>query len=193
MGRTATLRHLAALASALLLGGCASGVRIPDFTDRSLAYGWLNIDDVDANRLHSVSIHQFSPQTAESYHPAAVKAFRNGFLYYSMALPNGAHRTDSASGQRCVAFECGTTVYRYSLGKQGDDADAVVVAAPGVYYLGSHRMKEIRTGFLEHGGFEVLPAPDAPSRREMLEEILKDARAVPVVAERIRRELARMR
>jgi hypothetical protein len=39
----------------------------------------------------------------------------------------------------------------------------------------------------------VLPATDAPSRREMLEEILKDAQDVPVIAERIQRELAQLR
>jgi hypothetical protein len=39
----------------------------------------------------------------------------------------------------------------------------------------------------------VLPASDAPTKREMLEEILKDADDVPVIAERIRRELAQLR
>jgi len=33
------------------------------------------------------------PQAAESYYPTAVKEFKNGYLYYSMALPNGSRKT----------------------------------------------------------------------------------------------------
>jgi hypothetical protein len=187
------LQRVALLLSVVLLAGCASGTRITDFTDRSLGYGWLNIKDVDANTLHSVDIYQFRPQTTEPYYPTAIKEFRSGFLYYTMALPNGAHKTIAASGQRCLGFICGNTTYKYSFGKQGDEVGAVVIKAPGVYHLGSYRLKDVKTGFFEPGKFEVLPASDAPSRRELLEEILKDAQDVPVMAERIRRELAQMR
>ena len=180
--------------SVVLLTACASGgTRITDFNDRSLGYGWLNIKEVDANRLHNVSIYQFRPQTAEPYYPTAVKEFKNGFLYYSMALPNGSHKTESATGQRCLGILCSNTVYKYSFGKQGSDVGAVVIKNPGVYHLGSYKLREVKTGFFEQGQFDVVPAAEAPSKREMLEEILKDAHDVPVIAERIKRELAQMR
>lgn len=179
---------------ALLVGGCGStGTRVTDFTDRSLGYGWLDIQDVDANRLHSINIYQFRPQTSEPYYPTAVKEFKGGYLYYSMALPNGAHKLYSASGQRCLGFLCSNVTYTYSFGRQGDDVGAVVIKAPGVYHLGSYKLKDAKTGFFEPGKFEVLAAANAPSRREMLEEILKDAGDAPPIAERIRRELAQMR
>lgn len=187
------LKRFALVLSVVLLAGCATGTQVTDFENRSLAYGWLNIKEVDANRLHSVSVYQFRPQTTEPYYPAAVKEFKNGFLYYTMALPNGSHKTESAAGQRCLGFLCSNTTYKYSFGKQGDDVGAVVIKTPGVYHLGSYRLKEVKTGMFEQGKFEVVPASDAPSRREMLEEILKDAHDVPVIAERIRRELAQMR
>ena len=179
--------------SVVLLAGCASTTQITDFSDRSLGYGWLNIKDVDANRLHDVSIYQFRPLTPEPYYSTAVKEFKNGYLYYSMALPNGSHKTESASGQRCLGFVCSNTIYTYSFGKQGSDVGAVIIKNPGVYYLGSYKLKEAKTGFFEQDQFEALPATDGPSRREMLEEILKDAHDVPVIAERIKRELAQMR
>lgn len=185
--------RLAGIVLALLLAGCASGTRITDFNDRSLGYGWLNIKEVDANRLHAVDIYQFRPQTAEPYYPTAVKEFRNGYLYYTMALPNGSHKTYSAAGQRCLGILCSNTTYKYSFGKQGDEVGAVVIRSPGVYHLGSYRLKEVKTGMFEQGKFEVLPATDAPSRRELLEEILKETQDVPVMAERIRRELAQLR
>ena len=186
-----TMKFLLPLLAAALLAGCASGTRITDFSDRSVGYGWLNIKEVDANRLHAVHIYQFRPQIAEPYYPTAVKEFRNGFLFYTMALPNGSHKTESAAGQRCLGILCSNTTYKYSFGKQGDDVGAVVIRAPGVYHMGSYKLREVKTGML--GRFEVVPAPDAPSRREMLEEILKDAQDVPVIAERIRRELATLR
>jgi hypothetical protein len=184
---------LGALLCAMLLASCASGTRVTDFNDRSLGYGWLNIKEVDANRLYAVDIYQYRPQTTEPYYPAAVKPFKNGFLYYTMALPAGAHKTQSARGQSCLGILCGNTDYRYSFGKQGDEVGAIVIKSPGVYHMGSYRLKAVNTGFFEPGKFEVLPASDAPSKREMLEEILKDAQDVPVIAERIRRELALLR
>ena len=86
-----------------LLAGCATTTQVTDFTDRSVGYGWLNIKDVEANRLHDVSIYQFRPHTTEPYYPAALKEFKGGYLYWTMALPNGAHKTISASGPDTVA------------------------------------------------------------------------------------------
>lgn len=187
------LKRLALIVCAVLLAGCASGTRITDFTDRSLGYGWLNIKDVEANRLYDVSVHQFRPLTDEPYYSAAVKEFKGGFLYWTMALPNGSHKTVSASGQRCLGILCSNTSYKYSFGKQGDDVGAITIRNPGVYHLGSYDLKDVKTGFFEPGKFSVVPATNAPSRREMLEEILKDAQDVPVIAERIKRELASLR
>ena len=177
----------------LLIGGCASGTKITDFTDRSVGYGWLNIKDVDANRLHAVSIYQYLPRTAEPYYGTSVKEFKNGYLYYTIALPVGSHKTYSASGQRCLGILCGNTIYNYSFGKQGDEVGAVIIKSPGVYHMGSYNLKEVKTGFFEAGKFEVIPATNAPSKREMLEEILKDSQDTPVMADRIKRELAQMR
>lgn len=187
------LRNAAPLALAVLLGACATGTEITDFSDRSVGYGWLNIKEVDANTLHSVVIQQYRPQTAEPYYPSAVKEFKNGFLYYTIALPAGAHKTQSASGQRCLGFLCGNTIYRYSFGKQGSDVGSVVIKTPGVYHLGSYKLLDVKTGFFEPGKFDVVPATDAPSRREMLEEILREVQDTPVMADRIRRELAQTR
>ena len=44
-------RRMLLLVSAALLAACGTTTRITDFTDRSVGYGWLNIKDVEANRL----------------------------------------------------------------------------------------------------------------------------------------------
>src|SRR5262245_10286206 len=116
-----SLKHLAAVGLAALLAACATGAKVKDFTDRSVGYGWLDIKDVDANRLHAVGIYQYRPQTDKPYHSTAVKEFKNGYLYYTLTLVNGSHKTQSARGQQCPGFLCGNTIYTYSFGKQGDD------------------------------------------------------------------------
>lgn len=186
------LKRLAFIFAALLLAGCGTTTRIADFTDRSVGYGWLNIKDVDANRLTEVYIYQFRPHAAEPYYPTAIKEFKGGYLYWTMALPNGSHKTLSASGERCLGILCSGTTYKYSFGKQGDEVGAVTIKSPGVYHLGSYNLKDVKTGMFEQGRFEAVAAANAPSRRELLEEILKDADE-PVIAERIKRELAKTR
>jgi hypothetical protein len=185
-------RRLTLLLTAAVLAGCATTTTVTDFNDRSVGYGWLNIKEVESNRLHDVSIYQFRPLAEAPYYTTALKEFQGGYLYWTMALPPGSHKTVSASGQRCLGFLCSNTTYRYSFGKQGDDAGAVTIRTPGVYHLGSYDLKDVKTGFFEAGKFEAVPAARPPSRREMLQEILKDVDE-PVIADRIRRELAGMR
>lgn len=186
------LRRFLLICSVLLLTACASTERITDFTDRSVAYGWLDIKDVDANRIHAVDIYQFRPHTERPYYSSSIKKFKDGFLYYSWSLPVGAHKTIAAHGQACLGIFCSNTQYKYSFGKQGDEVGAVVIKTPGVYSLGAYKLKNIKTGFFEAGKFDVVAATNAPSKREMLEEILKDEDMDPVTTDRIKRELARL-
>lgn len=43
----------------------------------------------------------------------------------------------------------------------------MTIKNPGVYHLGSYKLKEVKTGFFAQGRFEALPAADAPSMREV--------------------------
>ena len=193
-------RFMLLIAVTLLLTGCA-GTKVTDFTDRSLVYGWLDIKEVNPNRLNDVSIRQFKPKIEEPYYHAGIMKLKDGFLYYSWILPNGAHKTVSVQGRYCLAgrFFCSDTIYTYSFGKQDDEVGAVIIKNPGVYHLGSYKLKDVKVGFFEGfykpATFEVLPATNAPSKREMLEEILKDggSSVPPLIADRIKAELAKIR
>lgn len=186
------LKRLTLLCAMLLLASCASVEQIKDLQDRSLGYGWLDIKEVDGNRLHAVNIFQFRPQTDRPHYPARVLPFKDGFLYFSMVLPNGSLKPVSAAGQTCIGILCGNTIYQYSFGKQ-DEVGAVVIKSPGVYWMGAYALKKVKTGFFEQGKFDIEPAKNAPSKREILQEILKDVTDEPVVIERIKRELATMK
>jgi hypothetical protein len=188
---------------ALLLSACVVQlgpdpvIPITNYDERSTAYGWLDTTDVETNRLNYVNLYQFRPQTNKPYYEAKVVKFKNGFLYFSQALPLGSFKTISAGGQRCTGPLCGTTLYKYSFGKQGDAVAAVVIEKPGVYYLGAHKMKQTESaGFLSgQGKFTVVPAPNPPTQRELLEEVLRVAQKedAPVMIDRIKYELRRMK
>lgn len=183
---------LGLLAAVLLMTGCVAGggKRITNFTDRSVGYGWLDITEVDANKLNSVEIYQYVPKTDKPYWNVKVKEFMGGWLYYSFAFANGSYGTHSAGGQKCFGL-CGNTVYTYNFGRQSDGLAKARMKKPGVYYFGAYRLEEVKTGFFEQGKFDIIEAHNAPTKKQMLEEILKDAEDKPVVAQRIRAEMKR--
>ena len=181
------MRQILIITTFLLLTGCmAGGERVEDFTNRSTAYGWVNIDEVDGNRLYEVMIKQYRPRTEAPYYSMGVKEFKGGFLFHTNALTNGSFKLDVARAQSCFGL-CSNTIYSYQFGSQGDEIGTAVIDQPGVYYLGSYDMVEENTGWLEQSKFSVKKAAKAPSRKEMLDAILADApQDHPVVAARIR-------
>lgn len=163
----------------------SGGERITNFSDRSVVYGWLDIEDVDANRLHNVVVYQYLPKTKLPYFNVKVVEFNKGYLYYSFAFPNGSFGLRSATGQQCYIL-CGNTIYNYDFGQQGDEFGKVRIAKPGIYNLGTFKLTEIDTGFLEQDKFEVQRAPQAPTEYQMLEAMLPDAADKPEIEARLR-------
>lgn len=179
------------LVIAFVAGGCASGGRVTDFTDRSVAYGWLDIGDVDANRLHSVVLYQLRPQTDTPYYNVKVVKFEGGYLYYAFSFPQGAIKLYEVSGQRCALILCTNSTFSYSFGRQGSMASASI-DEPGVYYLGALKLEDVKTGLFEAGKFNVDYTEAGPSQRQMLEAMLEDARELdPLVSARIEAALQR--
>lgn len=182
---------IAAMILAIVASGCASPGRVTDFTDRSVVYGWLDIGDVDANRLHSVVLYQLRPRTDTPYYNVKVTKFEGGYLYYAFSLPQGAIKLYEVSGQRCALILCTNSTFSYGFGKQGSLA-AVSIDEPGVYYLGSLKLEEVKTGLFEAGKFDVNYSDAGPGERQMLEAMLSDARDLdPLVSARIEAALER--
>ena len=160
-----------------------------DFTDRSVVYGWIDIGDVDANRLHAVQLFQMRPHTDAPYWNVKVTKFEGGYLYYAFSFPTGAFKLYEVSGQSCLLVFCGNSTFSYSFGKQGS-VGAVRVEQPGVYYAGSLALGEVKTGWFEPGKFDVQHAENAPSQRQMLEAMLDDAADTdPLITQRIQAAL----
>lgn len=187
------LVRVLSLLAVLSLSGCALfQEKISDYEQRSTVYGWLDIKDLSPNHLSSVVMYQHRPATDKPYYYMAFRKYQGGYLFYSHIPPKGAFKLDTLSGQSCLLFLCGNTIYQYNLGKQGDFGTAVI-NKPGVYYVGSYKLSKVKTGWLEQGKFSIEETGNGPSRKQMLELILQKDTPIehPVVAERIRGELSR--
>lgn len=186
------MNKIALIGIVLLLSGCASsGVEINDYTDRSVVYGWLDIDDVNGNTIYGSSIKQFSPPTKEPLLFLDTVELDGGYMFYYYGLPNGAFKFNSVSLQTCLGFVCGNSIAVYDFGGQGDTA-SIKITEPGAYYLGSFKLANEDTGFFERKKFKVTEAKGGPSKKEMLQIVLENApNDHPIVAERIKASLAK--
>jgi len=178
----------------ILLTGCAfTGDKIKDYSDRSVVYTWLDIDEVDGNHMYDGGVKQYKPITDEPYWGLSIDKFEGGFLLYHYGLPNGAYKLDHVRMQSCLGFICGNTYYSYDFGVQGD-VGAVIINRPDTYYLGSYKLAEEDTGFFEQSKFNVEKIKDGPSQKQMLEHILKNApTGHPVLEERITQSLSKVK
>ena len=182
------IKQLSILLFIFTLSACSTqGGRVKDFSDRSVAFGWVDISDVKANKLHAVQLKQFQVPADKGYWNIAVEKFKGGFLFYHIGLPAGAFKLKSISGQSCLLL-CSNTIYVYDFGSQGEDIGGLIIKKPGVYSLGKYKLAKRKTGFFKPGEFDVSPAKGAPSNKEILEFIFKQTDE-PVVQQRIKRAI----
>lgn len=183
------LRPLFILVTLLLLSGCAGfGNDISNYEQRSVVYGWINIDDVDGNSLFSVSMKQYKPKTNKPFYNMAIEKMEGGYLFYHYGFNAGSYKADSARAQTCVLILCGNTINEYSFGQQGTDG-AVIIDQPGVYFVGGFELIEEETGFFEQAKFRVKAADNVPAKTEMLKVLIENSpKTHPIVDQRIRAE-----
>lgn len=174
-----------------LMACVGGGKKITDYTNHSTVYGWVDIEDAAPNRLHQAVFFQYRPKTEYPYHYLAVEKFAGGYLFYGHTFENGAFKLNQVSGQKCFLM-CGNTIYSYDFGKQGGRHGAVKIQKPGVYYVGAYKLSDLKTGWFEQGKFEIKRLKRGPSRKQMLEHILKEApKKHPVIGQRIQAALKR--
>lgn len=178
----------------LVTGGCAfTGDKITDYTNRSIVYAWLDISDIDGNHMYGGHIKQYAPATDKPYYPLSGEKLKGGLLVNHNGLENGSFKLDNIKLQSCLGFICSNTSYIYDFGAQ-DLVATTIIKKPGVYYLGSFKLVEEKTGFFEQGKFSVIKAENGPSQKEMLELMLKDAPSEhPIIAERLQNSLNKIK
>ena len=167
-----------------ILVGCAGGGHGRSINDpsNSLVFGYVDMADAPTN-VNGASIMQVSPPTDKPYWGTDV---RNG-LFYTYYLPPGSYKLATLYGS---SFWKGD--YRYNFPRQGSE-QAVRIKQSGIYFLGSYKYKNVKTGFFEGGKFDIQRV-DSPTEAELLQRILKEDGDIKgsVWEEKIRRRLAQL-
>ena len=163
------IRSFLLLIGLTVLAAC-TGPQITDFSDRSVAYVWVNVDEARGNRVVGGSFRSFSPGDGGGIYPAGYEKLGNGYLIYHEGIANGPTKLNTVSAMFCVGL-CGNTVNVYDFGAQGGDVAAAIIRSRGVYDLGRYAIVSQRTGLFQPGRFDV-QRTSGPSKRQILEFLL---------------------
>jgi hypothetical protein len=165
-GEPAVLRKsifAATFLTLLFLAGCASDAIGPerDLNDptNSLVFAYIDMSDAPTG----VEDASLKPQGEEGYWHLGVD---DGLLYQAH-LPAGSYQLATLSGS---SFFKGEVDYNFPV--YGQNESAVRIQKPGIYFLGSFKYQEVKTGIFEKGKFDIERA-DTPTELELLNKLMQ--------------------
>ncbi len=156
-----------------ILSACSTGQEITDFSDRSVGYVWVNLDDARGNKVVGGSFRNLQRPANQSFFSAGARKLGDGYLLYHIGLPMGPTKLSTVDSMFCVGL-CGNTINVYDFGAQGGDVAAMNIRSRGVHDFGSYAIISQSNGLFRPGSFEVRRTR-GPSRRQVLEFLLEDA------------------
>lgn len=169
-----------------LLSGCASSGHGRDINDpsNSLVFGYVDMSDAPT-KVSGAQIMQVAPPTDRPYWGTDV---RDG-LFYTYYLPPGSYRLAALFGSSFLKGD-----YQYNMPRQGGGETTVRIDKPGIYFLGSYKYKDVKTGFFEQGKFNIQRV-GTPGEAELLRRILAEDKELKgsVWEERIKQRLSRLK
>jgi hypothetical protein len=167
-------RSIFLLLGLTFLSGCAIE-QISDYSDRSVAYTWVNLDDAWGNRVTGGSFTNLAVPRDRNIYNGGVEKMGEGYLVYHYGLENGPNKVFRVNAMFCIGL-CGNTIHSYDFGVQGGDVAAANIRSRGVYNMGSYAIVSESTGLFGPRRFDVKRA-NGPSKREILTFLLQDAPA----------------
>jgi hypothetical protein len=174
------------VAAAGLAAGCGGGGHGRDINDpaNSLVFGYVDMGDAPT-KVTGAHIMQVAPPTEKPYWGTDV---REG-LFYTYYLPMGSYKLASLHGSSFLRGE-----HRYTFPRQGGGDTAVRVDKPGIYFLGSYKYKNVKTGVFEQGKFDI-ERVSKPTEAELLQRLLDTDPQIKgsVWADKIRSRIARLK
>ena len=162
------MKHRISLVLALimlgLMAGCASSGPKRDINDptNSLVFGYIDMDNAPTG-VASAWITQVAPPSDTPYWGLGVSKG----LFYNSYLPPGSYQLSKLSGSGFFAGQ-----HEYSFPRQGNHT-ALRISKPGIYFLGSYRYKNVKSGMFEQGKFAIEKI-NKPTEAELLKRILEE-------------------
>lgn len=155
------------LAGGIALGLSACGTSGPkrsiDDPTNSLVFGYIDMDDAPT-KISNATLEQLAPPSDTPYWPMGVL---DG-IFVNPYLPQGSYQLSQLGGSGFFAGE-----HLYSFPRQGNET-TVKIARPGIYFLGSYKYREQKSGFFEAGKFSI-DRVKSPTEKQLLTRILEES------------------
>ena len=167
------------------LAGCAGGGHGRDINDpsNSLVFGYVDMADAPT-KISGAQIMQVAPPTDKPYWGTDV---RDG-MFYTYYLPPGSYKLATLHGSSFLKGD-----YRYTFPRQGGE-QGVRIDKPGIYFLGSYKYQNVKTGMFEQSKFDIARVK-TPTEAELLQRMLDNDPELKksVWADKIRERIARLK
>ena len=167
------------------LAGCAGGGHGRDINDpsNSLVFGYVDMADAPT-KISGAQIMQVAPPTDKPYWGTDV---REG-MFYTYYLPPGSYKLATLHGSSFMKGD-----YRYTFPRQGGE-QGVRIDKPGIYFLGSYKYQNVKTGMFEQSKFDIARVK-TPTEADLLQRMLDNDPELKksVWADKIRERIARLK
>lgn len=151
---------------AQLLIGCSSRPVFKDPKEPNHSLVLMHIDMTDApTYAHWARATQFTPTQRFYYRFGSVPDDKLGTILHNQEVEMGKYKFTAFGGS------AGNTNYTFGFPPTGGLAK-MQIKKPGIYYVGSFKYSEVKTGFFEKGKFNI-EKQDKPTEKEVLTRFLK--------------------
>ena len=147
------------------LGGCADRMirDEDDSASKSLVFGYVDMQEAPVS-LDWLTIRQVLPKTDKPYWHAST----DDGMFWNPHIKGGAYQMDAFGGHSGWR----NANYTFSFPRQYAEGGRFKIQKSGIYFLGSYKYKDVKTGIFEPGKFDF-ERVDSPTERELLERLLK--------------------
>ena len=159
----------AVISAVLMTAGCASTqLSEPENERVSLVVGYFDMEEAPA-RLGWVEIKKLQPKEKKPFYYCGV----DGGLFFNSYLEPGVYKFMEFGGTGKGFLSTGDE-YTFQFPSQGKSRLDLRIEEPGIYYVGSYKYVDVKTGFFEQGRYE-LEQIEKPGERELLSMMLEKA------------------
>jgi len=157
---------------AFVLVGCAAPSKITDFSQRSVAYAYIDLSDIPGNKLQGFQMRNLSVPMDERYYPMGWEKVGNGYVVYHAGFAAGSYEFDRLMTMSCAGFLCTNQINEFQFGGLGHGLGAAKVSKPGVTFAGCYAFKRTKRGFFRPGEFDTRKVKCPVSQNAMLSAMI---------------------
>lgn len=145
-----------------ILSGCGAHMHNPEEKTASLVYGYIDMDEAPSD-ADWVTIRQYKPKPKDDKPYISAKGV-DGMFWYDQLVP-GSYQLVEFGGSSFWK----NASYNYSMQDFSKNDTALVIAKPGLYFMGSYKFRKAGTFWKPKFDIE---RTETPTEKEILQRML---------------------